>query len=83
MFQQIAAEHGRLDILVLNAARAPFKRVDELLTRDLLELIETNYLGNIYCMQQALPLMRGRPATSCSSPASVVGSCCPATRLAA
>src|SRR5262245_57987369 len=26
MFQQIAAEYGRLAILVLNAARAPFKR---------------------------------------------------------
>jgi NAD(P)-dependent dehydrogenase (short-subunit alcohol dehydrogenase family) len=34
MFQQIGAEFGRLDILVLNA---------------------------VYCMQQALPLMQGRP----------------------
>jgi len=61
MFQQIGAEFGRLDILVLNAARAPFKKVGELLKRDLLELVETNYLGNVYCMQQALPLMQGRP----------------------
>jgi NAD(P)-dependent dehydrogenase (short-subunit alcohol dehydrogenase family) len=61
MFQEIGAEYGRLDILVLNAARAPFKRVDELLRRDLLELVETNYLGNVYCMQQAMPLMQGRP----------------------
>src|SRR5262249_33926408 len=42
MFQQIGAEFGRLDILVLNAARAPFKRAGELLKRDLLELVETN-----------------------------------------
>jgi len=61
MFQQIGAEFGRLDILVLNAARAPFKKTGELLKRDLLELVETNYLGNVYCMQQALPLMQGRP----------------------
>jgi enoyl-[acyl-carrier protein] reductase III len=61
MFQEIGAQYGRLDILVLNAARAPFKKVDELLKRDLLELVETNYLGNVYCMQQALPLMRGHP----------------------
>ena len=61
MFQEIGAEYGRLDILVLNAARAPFKSIGELLKRDLLELVETNYLGNIYCMQQALPLMQGRP----------------------
>jgi enoyl-[acyl-carrier protein] reductase III len=61
MFQEIGARYGRLDILVLNAARAPFKRVGELLKRDLLELVETNFLGNVYCMQQALPLMQGRP----------------------
>jgi NAD(P)-dependent dehydrogenase (short-subunit alcohol dehydrogenase family) len=61
MFQEIAARHGRLDVLVLNAARAPFKGIGELLRRDLLELVETNYLGNVYCMQQALPLMQGRP----------------------
>jgi NAD(P)-dependent dehydrogenase (short-subunit alcohol dehydrogenase family) len=61
MFQQIGAEFGRLDILVLNAARAPFKKAGELLKRDLLELVETNYLGNVYCMQQALPLMQARP----------------------
>jgi len=61
MCQEIAARYGRLDILVLNAARAPFKAVSELLRRDLLELVENNYLGNVYCMQQALPLMQGRP----------------------
>src|SRR5262249_3700354 len=60
-FQEIAARYGRLDILVLNAARAPFKNVGELLRRDLLELVENNYLGNVYCMQQALPLMQGIP----------------------
>src|SRR5262245_51053392 len=48
MFQEISARYGRLDILVLNAARAPFKAVGELLKRDLLELVETNYLGNVY-----------------------------------
>lgn len=61
MFQEVAAHYGRLDILVLNAARAPFKRLGELLRRDLLQLVETNYLGNVYCLQEAMPLMRGRP----------------------
>ena len=61
MFQEIGAQYGRLDILVLNAARAPFKRLGELLKRDLVQLVETNYLGNVYCLQEALPLMRGRP----------------------
>src|SRR5207302_10150357 len=70
MFQEIGPRYGRLDILVLNAARAPFKRVGELLKRDLLELVETNFLGNVYCMQPALPLMQGRPgpAVFISSP---------------
>jgi NAD(P)-dependent dehydrogenase (short-subunit alcohol dehydrogenase family) len=57
MFDQIASEYGRLDLLILNAARAPFKSLKELLRRDLLQLVETNYLGNIHCMQRALPLM--------------------------
>src|SRR4029077_15434163 len=61
MFQEIAAQYGRLDILALNAARPPFKTVSELLRRDLLELVENNYFSNVYCMQQALPLMQGRP----------------------
>jgi NAD(P)-dependent dehydrogenase (short-subunit alcohol dehydrogenase family) len=57
MFDQIASEYGRLDILILNAARAPFKPLKDLLRRDLLQLVETNYLGHIYCMQGALRLM--------------------------
>ena len=60
MFEQIASEYARLDILVLNAARAPFKPLADLLRRDLLQLVETNYLGNVYCVQRALPLMEGR-----------------------
>ena len=60
MFEQVASEYGHLDILVLNAARAPFKPLKHLLRRDLLQLVETNYLGNIYCMQRALPLMGGQ-----------------------
>ena len=60
MFDQIASDYGRLDILVLNAARAPFKSLKHLLQRDLLQLVETNYLGNVFCMQRALPLMEGQ-----------------------
>ncbi len=48
---------GRLDILVLNAARAPFKPWEKLLERDLRLLVETNFLGNVFCMQGALPLL--------------------------
>lgn len=48
---------GRLDFLILNAAKAPFKPLERLLERELRQLVETNYLGNIFCIQEALPLL--------------------------
>ena len=57
MFEQAAGAFGRLDALILNAAMAPFKPYERLLERDLRQLVETNFLGNIFCMQQALPLL--------------------------
>jgi len=48
---------GRLDFLILNAARAPFKPIERLLERELRQLVDTNYLGNIFCIQEALPLL--------------------------
>jgi len=57
MFNEIGEKLGRLDLLVLNAARAPFKPLEKLFERDLRQLVETNYLGNIFCIQEALPLM--------------------------
>ena len=55
--EQIEAELGRLDLLVLNAARAPFKETPRLLERDLRMLVETNLLGHVFCVQKSLPLM--------------------------
>lgn len=46
---------GRLDFLVLNAARAPFKPIERLLERELRQLVETNFLGQIFCLREALP----------------------------
>ena len=57
LFSRVEEEYGRLDILVLNAARAPFKPWDRLLERDLHQLVGTNFLGNVFCMQQALSLL--------------------------
>ncbi|MFH1177736.1 MAG: SDR family oxidoreductase [Acidobacteriota bacterium] len=48
---------GRLDFLVLNAARAPFKPIERLLERDLRQLVDTNFLGNVLCLREALPLL--------------------------
>jgi enoyl-[acyl-carrier protein] reductase III len=57
MFNEVRAQRGRLDFLILNAARAPFKPFEKLFERELRQLVETNYLGNIYCIQEALALL--------------------------
>lgn len=58
--EAIGSELGRLDLLVLNAARAPFKETPRLLERDLRMLVETNLLGHVFCVQKALPLMEAQ-----------------------
>ena len=55
--QQVGEGLGALDLLVLNAARAPFKETTRLLERDLRQLVEVNLFGHIFCVQQALPLL--------------------------
>ena len=57
LFDEIRGFFGRLDFLILNAARAPFKPIERLLERDLRQLVDTNYLGNIFCLQEAVPLL--------------------------
>jgi enoyl-[acyl-carrier protein] reductase III len=57
LFGETQQTFGRLDFLVLNAARAPFKPIERLLERELRQLVETNYLGNVFCLQEALPLL--------------------------
>ncbi len=58
MFAEINEKFGRLDYLVLNAAKAPFKPIEKLFERELRQLVETNYMGNVFCIQEALPLMK-------------------------
>ncbi|GBE37882.1 enoyl-[acyl-carrier-protein] reductase [NADPH] FabL [bacterium BMS3Bbin08] len=58
LFDEINEKFGQLDLLILNAAKAPFKPIEKLLERELRQLVETNYLGNIFCIQQALPLLK-------------------------
>lgn len=56
MFSEIREKCGRLDFLILNAAKAPFKPLEHLFERELRQLVETNFMGNIFCVQEALPL---------------------------
>ncbi|MCX8070557.1 MAG: SDR family oxidoreductase [Thermodesulfovibrionales bacterium] len=57
MFEKIDETFGSLDFLILNAAKAPFKPIEKLFERDLKMLIEVNLLGNIFCIQQAIPFL--------------------------
>lgn len=57
MFGEVKERCGRLDFLILNAARAPFKPLEKLFERELRQLVETNYMGNLFCIQEALPLL--------------------------
>ncbi len=60
LLDEISAAFGRLDVLVLNAARAPFKETWRLLERDLRLLVDTNVLGNVFLVQKSLPLLEAR-----------------------
>ncbi len=55
LLDAVGKAFGRLDVLVLNAARAPFKSTERLLERDARQLIDTNLLGNLWCVQRAVP----------------------------
>ncbi|MCC7138509.1 MAG: SDR family oxidoreductase [Planctomycetes bacterium] len=57
MMAKVGETFGRLDVLVLNAAKAPFKPTERLLERDLRQLVDVNFLGNVFCAQKALPLL--------------------------
>ena len=57
MYDEVREKMGRLDFLILNAAKAPFKPLEKLFERELRQLVETNYMGNIFCIQEALPLL--------------------------
>jgi NAD(P)-dependent dehydrogenase (short-subunit alcohol dehydrogenase family) len=57
MIGMVSGRLGRLDFLVLSAARAPFKPIEKLFEREIRQLVEINFMGNIFCIQEALPLL--------------------------
>ncbi|MEU5390365.1 SDR family oxidoreductase [Streptomyces tibetensis] len=57
MFQEIDELHGRLDILVNNAANGALLPPDEVTESHLDKAIETNYKGGLRCSRAAAPLM--------------------------
>jgi NAD(P)-dependent dehydrogenase (short-subunit alcohol dehydrogenase family) len=57
LFKEMEEKLGRLDFLILNAARAHFKPIEKLFERELRQLVETNYLGNVFCIQEAVSFL--------------------------
>jgi enoyl-[acyl-carrier protein] reductase III len=57
LFREIQEKFARLDFLILNAAKAPFKPIERLLERELRSLVDVNYLGNIFCIKESLPML--------------------------
>ncbi|MFE5566555.1 SDR family oxidoreductase [Amycolatopsis japonica] len=60
MFDEIGDRHGRLDVLVNNAARGVFVSSDVLTERDWERAFDTNVHGPRRCSRAAFPLMRER-----------------------
>jgi NAD(P)-dependent dehydrogenase (short-subunit alcohol dehydrogenase family) len=54
----IAADHGRIDVLVNNAGRGSVGSAEQLSLQDVREQLEVNYLGPVALTQAVLPAMR-------------------------
>ncbi|MFQ3574787.1 MAG: SDR family oxidoreductase [Thermodesulfovibrionales bacterium] len=63
MFEKVKETFNRLDLLILNAAKTPFKPIEKLFERELRQLVEVNLFGNIFCIQQAIPLLKETQGT--------------------
>lgn len=56
LMDSIRREFGRLDVLILNAARAVFKPLDRILEREIHQVVENNFTGQLLTIKEALPL---------------------------
>lgn len=61
MFAGVQARFGRLDVLVNNAAATAFKPLLELSDTNVQRTLRLSVNGFVRCVQQAVPLMEGRP----------------------
>src|SRR5207237_10805098 len=57
LFVRLARDHGRLDVLFLNAGVAGFAPLEELSEELFDEIMNVNYKGAVFTLQRALPLL--------------------------
>lgn len=82
MFEQIEQTHGRLDILVNNAAAGTFTGLDDMTEEHLDQAFTTNVKGALWCARAARPLL-ARAGDGCIVNVSSIGaSHAPANYLA-
>ena len=60
LFQKIDKEFGRLDVLVNNAGRGMSGSVEEIDLEKIEFLFRLNFLAPLWCIQQAIPIMRNQ-----------------------
>ena len=57
-FERVQRELGRLDILINNAALSRLHTIEQARDEDILATVGSNFLGPVYCVRAAVPLMR-------------------------
>jgi 3-oxoacyl-[acyl-carrier protein] reductase len=58
LFQSVAADFSRLDILINNAGIGIFASVESMQPDEFRAILETNLFGVFYCCHEAIPLMK-------------------------
>ncbi len=58
-FAQVKQHFGRLDGLINNAGMARPNAVEHLVEEEVIQQVQTNFLGTVFCCQAAIPLLRG------------------------
>ncbi|MCZ2147739.1 MAG: glucose 1-dehydrogenase [Bryobacterales bacterium] len=74
MFEEVAARHGRIDVLVNNAGwskRIPHANLDDLTEEIWDRTLNTNLRGAFYCMRSVVPYLRKQPGSSIINIASI------------
>lgn len=58
-FTAIKEHFGRLDGLVNNAGMARPNTIENLVEEEVMQQVQTNFLGTVFCSQAAIPFLRG------------------------